>query len=73
MAGRPLDAMALIGLGLTSISMAPAAVGPVKGMILALDRAALWRELEPMLSLSDHSLRKRLASFADAHAIPVIA
>lgn len=73
MAGRPLEAMALIGLGLTSISMAPAAVGPVKSMILALDRAALWQELEPMLAMSDHSLRKRLVAFADSHEIPVIA
>ncbi len=73
MAGRPLEAMTLIGLGLTSISMAPAAVGPVKSMILALNRAALWQELEPMLTMSDHSLRKRLANFADAHEIPVIA
>ncbi|MBL8908041.1 MAG: phosphoenolpyruvate--protein phosphotransferase [Rhizobiales bacterium] len=73
MAGRPLEAMALIGLGLTSISMAPAAVGPVKDMILALDRGALWRELEPMLVLSDHSLRGRLESFARTHGIPVTA
>ena len=73
MAGRPVDAMALIGLGLNSISMAPAAVGPVKDMILALDRAALWRELEPMLALPDHSLRKRLESFAEVHGVPVIA
>jgi len=73
MAGRPVDAMALIGLGLNSISMAPAAVGPVKDMILALDRGALWRELEPMLSLSDHSLRKRLESFAEVHKVPIIA
>ena len=63
--------MALIGLGVDSISMAPAAVGPVKSMILAMDRAALWRELEPMLALPDHSLRKRLAAYAKSHAIPV--
>jgi phosphotransferase system enzyme I (PtsP) len=73
MAGRPLEAMALIGLGLDSISMAPAAVGPIKSMILALDRGALWRELEPMLALPDHSLRKRLALFAENHSVPVIA
>jgi phosphotransferase system enzyme I (PtsP) len=71
MAGRPLEAMALIGLGLTSISMAPAAIGPVKGMILALDRGALWRELEPMLAMPDHSLRKRLAAVAASHGIPI--
>ena len=36
MAGRPSEAMALIGLGFRSISMAPASVGPVKSMILSL-------------------------------------
>ncbi len=39
MAGRPLEAMALIGLGFRSISMAPASIGPVKAMILSLDCA----------------------------------
>ena len=41
MAGRPLEAMALIGLGYRSISMAPASIGPVKSMILSLDAGAL--------------------------------
>ncbi len=39
MAGKPLEAMALIGLGFRSISMAPASVGPVKAMVLSLDAA----------------------------------
>ena len=57
MAGRPLEAMALIGLGLTSISMAPAAIGPVKTMILALDRRNLWAFMEPLLQPPRSSLR----------------
>ena len=40
MAGRPLEAMALIGLGYRSISMAPASIGPVKSMVLSLDAGA---------------------------------
>ncbi len=43
MAGRPLEAMALIALGYRSISMAPASVGPVKSMILSLDAGAIER------------------------------
>ena len=46
MAGKPLEAMALIGLGFRSISMAPASVGPVKAMILSLDAGDLARRLE---------------------------
>jgi phosphotransferase system enzyme I (PtsP) len=73
MAGRPLEAMALIGIGLKSISMAPAAVGPVKGMILEVDRNALWAMLEPLLASAEHSIRPRLEAFAKKHGIPVAA
>ncbi len=41
MGGRTLEAMALIGIGLTRFSITPAAVGPIKAMIRSLDRAAL--------------------------------
>ena len=33
MAGKPISAMALIGLGYRSISMSPASIGPVKAML----------------------------------------
>lgn len=69
MAGRPLDAMALIGVGLRSISMAPAAIGPVKSMILGLDAAALQAELLPLLDEPGHSLRPHLIRFAQEHSI----
>jgi phosphotransferase system enzyme I (PtsP) len=71
MAGRPLDAMALIGLGYRSISMAPAAVGPVKSMILGLERGKLWEFMAPLLKSPCHSIRPELMRFASEHAIPV--
>ena len=71
MAGRPLEAMALVGIGLRSISMAPAAIGPVKSMILALDRKKLWAMLEPLLEAGHHSLRPQLAEFAKDSGIPI--
>jgi phosphotransferase system enzyme I (PtsP) len=71
MAGKPIEAMALIGLGVKSISMAPAAVGPVKAMVLALDKARLREFIEPLLSRPDHSLRGDLEQFARANQIPV--
>jgi phosphotransferase system enzyme I (PtsP) len=40
-AGKPLSAMALLGIGFRSISMAPAAIGPVKSMLLSLDLGKL--------------------------------
>ncbi|MGI9413176.1 MAG: phosphoenolpyruvate--protein phosphotransferase [Hyphomicrobiales bacterium] len=69
MAGRPLEAMALIGLGLRSISMAPAAVGPVKSMIMSLNARALQEELMALLDLPDHSIRPKLMEFAARHNI----
>jgi phosphotransferase system enzyme I (PtsP) len=72
MGGKPLDAMALIGLGYRSLSMSPAAIGPVKAMLLALDVAALRVRLDELLAGGCHeSLRSALASFAEQHGIPV--
>ncbi len=71
MAGRPLEAMALIGLGFRSISMAPAAIGPVKSMTLMLDADKLESFLMPLLGRGDHSIRAELMGFAADNNIPV--
>ncbi len=71
MAGNPLEAMALIGLGMKSISMAPAAVGPVKSMVLATDLAKLRDFMKPLMSRTDHSVRSDLQQFARNNRIPV--
>jgi phosphotransferase system enzyme I (PtsP) len=71
MAGRPLEAMALIGIGLRSLSMAPAAVGPVKSMVLALDAGKLAAVMGPLLERPLSSLRADLTSFALDHNVPV--
>ena len=54
MAGRPLEAMAVIGLGFRAISMAPASVGPVKAMILSLDVGELRARLDELLDIQGH-------------------
>jgi phosphotransferase system, enzyme I, PtsP len=64
MAGKPLEAMALIGLGFRSISMAPASVGPVKAMVLSLDVSSLKARLDEWLDLRTTSLREELKRFA---------
>ena len=63
MAGRPIEAMALMALGFRSISMAPASVGPVKAMILSLDAAALRERLNEWLETKSTSLREDLKRF----------
>ncbi len=67
--GRPLEAMGLVGIGLTSISMVPSAVGPVKAMILSLDRAKLWAVMEPLLKSPLHSMRPELLEFAQRNGV----
>ena len=64
MAGRPLEAMALVGLGFRSISMAPASVGPVKAMVLSLDAENLRSRLDTLLEERKTSLREDLKRFA---------
>ncbi|MEP0067712.1 phosphoenolpyruvate--protein phosphotransferase [Pyruvatibacter sp.] len=71
MAGRPLEAMTLVALGFRTLSIPPAAVGPVKAMILELDAGKLAGFVNERLSLPDSSLRSQLAEFAFDNKIPL--
>jgi phosphotransferase system enzyme I (PtsP) len=71
MAGRPLDAMALIAIGFRSLSMAPSAIGPVKAMIRSLSRAKLAQYLDSLFDQSNRSLRDKLREFALDHGVIV--
>jgi phosphotransferase system enzyme I (PtsP) len=69
MAGRPLDAMALIGLGLRTLSMSPGQIGPVKMMIRSLNYGEIAQFVGKLCGRTDHSLRTRLAAFAAEHGV----
>lgn len=73
MAGRPLTAMTLIGLGYKSISMSPAAIGPVKAMLRELNMAQLNQDLNEVLDghNEQHSLRETMLSFVKENNIPL--
>ena len=71
MAGRPLEAMAVLGLGFRAISMAPASVGPVKAMILSLDVDALRTRLDELLDSKATSLREELRQFATEKGVQI--
>jgi phosphotransferase system enzyme I (PtsP) len=68
-ASRPLEAMALVGLGFRSLSMPAAAIGPVKEMIRRLDAAPLARYLRELMKLPDHSVREKLRLYAQEREI----
>ena len=69
MGGRPLEAMALIGIGIDRLSITPAAVGPIKAMIRSLDRAALQEFMAQTLASPPRDLRGALAGWAADHGV----
>ncbi len=73
MASKPLSAMALIGVGFRSVSMAATSIGPVKVMLLGLDAEQLAAELNAALddTRSQEPIRNLLMRFAETNNIPV--
>ncbi|MEO8374855.1 MAG: phosphoenolpyruvate--protein phosphotransferase [Sphingomonas bacterium] len=64
MGGRPLEAMALIGLGIDRLSITPAAVGPIKAMVRSVDRPALMAHMESLLAAPPRDMRAALLDWA---------
>lgn len=71
MGGRSLEAMALIGLGIESLSISPSAIGPVKMMVRLLDLKEFRAWFLPKLRQSKHTLRDDLREYAVKHNLPV--
>ncbi|HEV2897487.1 MAG TPA: phosphoenolpyruvate--protein phosphotransferase [Pseudaminobacter sp.] len=73
LAGRPISAMALVGLGYNSISMSPASIGPVKAMLAELPLAELQAFMADNLAgpAANLPMRALLHTFADDRGIPL--
>lgn len=71
LASRPLEAMALAGLGYRSLSLSPAAMGPVKSMLLDLDLGRFSALLDELIDQprQGSSIRQRLRDFAEAEGV----
>ena len=69
MGGRPLEAMALIALGIDRLSITPAAVGPIKAMIRSLDVSAARAALPPLLASPPADMRAALCDWAAAAGV----
>lgn len=69
MAGDPLAAMALLGLGYERLSMSAAGVGPVKAMIRSLSLKDLQAYQSGLLRSGAPSIRRHLRDFARDHGI----
>ena len=71
MAGDPIAAMALIGLGFRRLSMAPGNIDAVRAMILDVDSGQVAHYLDTLLGSTAPSLRTRLGAFARDHGVSV--
>lgn len=69
MAGRPLEALALIACGVRVLSMASPAIGPVKTMVRSLTVAPVAAYMDGLLKSPARSLRDKLKSFAIDHGV----
>lgn len=71
MARRPLDAMALLGVGVRSLSVSVSAIGPLKALIRSVRMPEITAYMNFLLQSSSPSIRHWLASFAHDHGIKV--
>ena len=75
LASKPIGALALIALGYRSLSLSPAAIGPVKAMLLELDAGKAEAVLlDPLLDKprrQQSSIREQLEAFAAAEGLPL--
>jgi phosphotransferase system enzyme I (PtsP) len=73
LAGRPISAMALLGVGFSSISMSPASIGPVKAMLTELPLEELRAFMKD--NMAGHAatapMRALLQTFADDRGVPL--
>ncbi len=69
MGGRPLEAMALMAIGITNFSITPAAIGPVKAMVRSLDASAARARMDKLLAKPPKDMRKALHDWARRHSV----
>ena len=72
-ASRPLEALTLVGLGLTTLSMPARGILPVKALLAELDLAAFRPVLASIRrgAAGAASLREPIAAWAREHGVPV--
>ncbi|MCP4924108.1 MAG: phosphoenolpyruvate--protein phosphotransferase [bacterium] len=71
MAGQPLEALALLGLGCRSLSMNAASIESMRPLVRTTDLSLLQEKMEEMLPSLKRSLRQDLTQFAEEQGIIV--
>jgi len=70
LAARPLGALALVGLGFHSLSVAPTSIGPLKSMLLEINAGETSELVHSLLAGGDGEVRERLRLFAESAGLP---
>src|SRR5690606_22146840 len=73
LAGKPLEALALMAIGMTRLSMGPASIGPIKELVLNLELEPIKAAVEAALSDNAHgaSVRQLLQDWIEKQNLPV--
>ncbi len=69
MGGRPLEALALMAIGVGKLSITPAAVGPVKAMVRSASLLPLRAQMADWLATPGTDIRARLTAEAGSQGI----
>ncbi len=73
LAGRPIEALALMSIGMTSLSMGPSSIGPIKDMILNLELEPVMESVMKVVRGSGNGVNVRdlLVGWAEKQNLPV--
>ena len=73
LAGKPIEALALMAIGMTRLSMGPASIGPIKEMILNLELKPIQDEISQALSVgaNGNSVRDLLHRWIEKQNLPI--
>jgi phosphotransferase system enzyme I (PtsP) len=73
LAGKPIEALALMSIGMTRLSMGPPSIGPIKEMVLGLDLEPIKRSIASALLEGADSvpIRDLLQEWVDKQNLPI--
>jgi phosphotransferase system, enzyme I, PtsP len=71
MGGRPLEALALLGLGIKNLSISPASVGPIKAMVRSTDISKTQQFMKESLINTNGDIRETLSKWAEQQKIDI--
>jgi len=71
MGGRPLEALALLAVGVRRLSITPAAIGPIKAMIRSVELGPVREAMTRWLAVANPQVRSDLAALAAERGVEV--